>query len=248
MLFVEYKQAQRGRAESGGAQTPRSSSCVMRVPLVTLVTLLSISESALPNSQAGHAPRAPAKARVEPKSPRQKHPNAPGGLRRRASLWREKKKKKKTPYKHHGHSKMPAEPGGWWWEPLAVHRKVINETEDIWSTRIYPTASEDPPKQWNIVPAFFFFFFFLYSFIPFLVLLPLLLQNNIKAWGDLRLDKAGESFHDTWWAAEGRNLEGCLRGEWIRRRGDAVGTSGHLDSNYTTCLCFFVVVVFLFLL
>lgn len=70
MLFLEYKQAQRGRAESGGAQTPRSSSCVMRVPLVTLVTLLSISESALPNSQAGHAPRAPAKARVEPKSPR----------------------------------------------------------------------------------------------------------------------------------------------------------------------------------
>lgn len=148
--------------------------------------------------------------------------------------------KKKTPYKHHGHSKMPAEPGGWWWEPLSVHRKVINETQDIWSTRIHPTASEDPPKQWNIVPAFLKIF----SFFLFLVLLPLLLQNNIKAWGDLRLDKAGESFHDTWWAAEGRNLEGCLRGEWIRRRGDAVGTSGHLDSNYTTCVFF----LFFFLL
>ena len=104
MLFVDHKQAQRGRAESGGAQTPRSSSCVMRVPLVTLVTLLSISESALPNSRAGHAPRAPAKARVEPKSPRQKHPNAPGGLKEESFPVEEKKKKKeKTPYKHHGH-------------------------------------------------------------------------------------------------------------------------------------------------
>ena len=95
MLFVDHKQAQRGRAESGGAQTPRSSSCVMRVPLVTLVTLLSISESALPNSRAGHAPRAPAKARVEPKSPRQKHPNAPGGLKEESFPVEEKKKEKR---------------------------------------------------------------------------------------------------------------------------------------------------------
>lgn len=54
-------------------------------------------------------------------------------------------------------------------------------------------------------------------------------SQKIKAWGDLCLDSAGESFLHTSWAADGKKSWGFLREMGV---GGVGGVLGYFDSYY----------------